>query len=57
MLTRAELLGQMMKNYGQALAIAGTHGKTTTTSMVTEILLAADTVRVFTCAPFDRRLF
>lgn len=42
MLTRAELLGQVMKNYGQAVAIAGTHGKTTTTSMVTEILLAAD---------------
>jgi len=41
-LTRAELLGQMMRNYGQAVAIAGTHGKTTTTSMVTEILLAAD---------------
>lgn len=42
MLSRAELLGQMMKNYGQAVAIAGTHGKTTTTSMVAEILLAAD---------------
>ena len=39
-LSRAQLLGQMMKNYGHALAIAGTHGKTTTTSMVTEILLA-----------------
>ena len=42
MLSRAELLGQMMKNYKTAVAIAGTHGKTTTTSMVTEILLAAD---------------
>ncbi len=42
MLTRAELLGQMMKNYGTAVAVAGTHGKTTTTSMITEILLAAD---------------
>lgn len=41
MLSRAELLGQMMKNYRNALAVAGTHGKTTTTSMVTEILLAA----------------
>lgn len=41
LISRAELLGQMMKNYRQALAIAGTHGKTTTTSMVTEILLAA----------------
>ena len=43
MLSRAELLGQMMRNYRQSLAIAGTHGKTTTTSMVTEILLAAGT--------------
>ena len=42
MLTRAELLGQIMKNYKYAVGIAGTHGKTTTTSMVTEILLAAD---------------
>lgn len=42
MLSRAELLGQMMKNYQYAIGISGTHGKTTTTSMVTEILLAAD---------------
>lgn len=42
MLTRAELLGQIMKNYKYAVGIAGTHGKTTTTSMVTEILLAED---------------
>ena len=40
MLKRAELLGQMMKNYDIPIAIAGTHGKTTTTSMVTEVLLA-----------------
>ncbi|MBQ9927440.1 MAG: UDP-N-acetylmuramate--L-alanine ligase [Lachnospiraceae bacterium] len=42
-LTRAQLLGQMMKNYEVPIAISGTHGKTTTTSMVSEILLAADT--------------
>lgn len=41
-LTRAELLGQMMKNYAVPIAISGTHGKTTTTSMVSEILLGAD---------------
>lgn len=41
MLSRAELLGEMMRNYRQAVAIAGTHGKTTTTSMLTEILLKA----------------
>ncbi|MCD8121591.1 MAG: UDP-N-acetylmuramate--L-alanine ligase [Clostridiales bacterium] len=42
MLSRAELLGQLMRNYRCSIAIAGTHGKTTTTSMVSEILLAAN---------------
>lgn len=42
-LTRAELLGQLMKNYEIPIAISGTHGKTTTTSMVSEILLEAGT--------------
>ena len=42
MLTRAELLGQIMKNYEVPVAVAGTHGKTTTTSMISHILLEAD---------------
>lgn len=42
-ITRAQLLGQMMKNYDTPIAVSGTHGKTTTTSMISEILLAADT--------------
>ena len=41
-LTRAELLGQMMKNYQYAVGISGTHGKTTTTSMISQILPEAD---------------
>ncbi len=41
-LTRAQLLGQMMKNYKTPIAISGTHGKTTTTSMISQILLNAD---------------
>lgn len=41
-LTRAELLGQIMKNYGTPVAVSGTHGKTTTTSMISQILLQAD---------------
>ncbi|MBR5421994.1 MAG: UDP-N-acetylmuramate--L-alanine ligase [Lachnospiraceae bacterium] len=43
MLSRAQLLGQLMKNYRTPIAVAGTHGKTTTTSMVSEILLNAGT--------------
>lgn len=43
MLTRAELLGELMENYSSSIAIAGTHGKTTTTSMISEILMAGDT--------------
>lgn len=39
MLTRAELLGQMMSNYSLPTAVAGTHGKTTTTSMIAQVLL------------------
>lgn len=41
-LTRAQLLGQMMKNYKTPIAISGTHGKTTTTSMISQILLNAN---------------
>ena len=42
-LSRAELLGQLMNNYETPIAVAGTHGKTTTTSMIAHILLEADT--------------
>ena len=42
-LTRAQLLGEIMQNYKTPIAISGTHGKTTTTSMVSEILLHAGT--------------
>ena len=38
---RAELLGQIADSYENTLAIAGTHGKTTTTGMVGQILIAA----------------
>lgn len=41
MLSRAQLLGEMMQNYQHAVNVSGTHGKTTTTSMLANILLAA----------------
>lgn len=43
MLTRAQLLGQIMNNYKYSVAVAGTHGKTTTTSMLSQVLMEADT--------------
>ncbi|MBD5514672.1 MAG: UDP-N-acetylmuramate--L-alanine ligase [Lachnospiraceae bacterium] len=42
LLTRAQLLGQMMQNYKIPIAVSGTHGKTTTTSMISQILLEND---------------
>lgn len=41
-LTRAELLGQLMTNYKTPIAVSGTHGKTTTTSMLSHVLLAGE---------------
>ena len=38
---RAEAWGAIMRHYQNALCVAGTHGKTTTTSMCTQIFLAA----------------
>ena len=42
LMERAEFLGQLMKNYKHPVCVAGTHGKTTATSMTAEIFLAAD---------------
>lgn len=41
MMERAAMVGQVMKNYKNAIGISGTHGKTTTTSMLSHIFLAA----------------
>lgn len=41
MLSRAQLLGELMNNYKTSVAVAGTHGKTTTTSMLSHILMHA----------------
>lgn len=39
---RGNFLGQLMKKYKNSIAIAGTHGKTTTTSMLSTILHSTD---------------
>ena len=38
---RSELLGDIMKNFKYSIGISGTHGKTTTTSMICHIFIAA----------------
>jgi len=38
---RAVLLGEIMRRYPLSIAVSGTHGKTTTTSMVSSIMLEA----------------
>lgn len=42
MMGRASMIGQVMKNYTTAVAVAGTHGKTSTTSIASHIMLEAD---------------
>lgn len=41
-MTRAEFLGELMRNYKNPIAVSGTHGKTTTSTMISEIFLSAD---------------
>ncbi|MBQ3520630.1 MAG: UDP-N-acetylmuramate--L-alanine ligase, partial [Firmicutes bacterium] len=41
-ITRAQALGALMDEYENSIAISGTHGKTTTTSMVSLILKNAE---------------
>lgn len=41
-MVRADFLGLMMKEYKTAVCVAGTHGKTTTTSMLAHILMEGE---------------
>ena len=43
LIDRAECLGAIMKLYEKAVGVSGTHGKTTTTGMLTHALIYADT--------------
>ncbi len=42
LIDRAEFLGALMKNYTHAVGVSGTHGKTTTTSMLAHALINAE---------------
>lgn len=39
MITRAQCLGAVMKNFRESICVAGTHGKTTTTSILSHALI------------------
>ncbi|MFN3406883.1 MAG: UDP-N-acetylmuramate--L-alanine ligase [Caldimicrobium sp.] len=39
LLPRAKMLSEVMRSYNKSIVVAGSHGKTTTTSMIAEILL------------------
>ncbi len=39
--TRSQVLGYILSRYSQSVAVSGSHGKTTTTCMISEILLDA----------------
>ena len=39
---RAEFLGAVMKNYKHSICVSGTHGKTTTTGMLSSVLIETD---------------
>lgn len=41
-ISRATMLGRIMKDYKKAISVAGTHGKTTTTSMMSYCLMKAN---------------
>ena len=43
LIDRAEFLGALMREYKNAVGISGTHGKTTTTSMLAHALIYAET--------------
>ncbi len=40
MLERSELLGALTEQFGKTVCVSGTHGKTTVTSMITQILVS-----------------
>lgn len=42
MMDRAELLGQIMGNFSCSIGVSGTHGKTTTTSMLSQVFIDHD---------------
>lgn len=42
-LSRSEYLGKLMKRYRTRIGVSGTHGKTTTTTLLSHIALLADT--------------
>lgn len=55
-ISRAKLLGRIMQEYSRSIAVSGTHGKTTVTSMLSHILLAAGTDPTITVGAYLNKL-
>lgn len=51
-LSRAELLEEVSKRFKNVIAISGSHGKTTTTGMITEVFKKASLKQLHTLAEF-----
>lgn len=56
MFIRSIFLGYLMKNYIHRIGVAGTHGKSTTTSMLSEIYLAAQRDPTVACGAYVRAI-
>ena len=41
LMSRSEILGKIMANYSKKVCVAGTHGKTTTTALISKVMLDA----------------
>ena len=55
-ISRAKLLGRIMQEYSKSIAVSGTHGKTTVTSMLSHILLAGNTDPTITVGAYLDKL-
>lgn len=53
---RSVLLGALMSHYNKSIAISGTHGKTTSTSMISSIFLSADSDPTILVGAFYERI-
>ncbi len=54
MFTRSQMLGSIMEDYAHSVAIAGSHGKTTATAMLSNIFINANLCPTVFCGGMDK---